>query len=67
MHRPTPKVTALTDQSPRQTNIQNGLQEVLLIENDINTAPFTPAVYDCVPTQPWSVAPADLADANRWG
>jgi len=47
-------------------------QEVLLIENDINTAPFTPAVYDCVPPQPWSVSEADLADPNRcaaggWG
>ncbi|EFJ53011.1 hypothetical protein VOLCADRAFT_55673 [Volvox carteri f. nagariensis] len=38
---------------------------VLLIENDINTNPFTPAVHDCVPPLPWSVSPADLADPNR--
>jgi exosome complex exonuclease DIS3/RRP44 len=40
---------------------------VLLIENDINTAPFTPAVYECVPPQPWSVSEADLADHYRCG
>ncbi len=40
-------------------------QEVILIENDINTNPFTPAVYDCVPPLPWSVSPADLADPRR--
>lgn len=39
---------------------------MLLIENDINTAPFTPAVHDCVPPLPWSVTEADLADPNRW-
>ncbi|KAG2491107.1 hypothetical protein HYH03_010551 [Edaphochlamys debaryana] len=39
--------------------------EVLLIENDINTSPFTPAVHDCVPPLPWSVTPADLADPHR--
>ncbi|KAI8464454.1 MAG: hypothetical protein J3K34DRAFT_526194 [Monoraphidium minutum] len=39
--------------------------EVLLIENDINTAPFTPAVHDCVPPLPWSVTDTDLADPNR--
>lgn len=39
--------------------------EVILIENDINTNPFTPAVYDCVPPLPWSVSPADLADPRR--
>ncbi|GIL78962.1 hypothetical protein Vretifemale_8329 [Volvox reticuliferus] len=39
--------------------------EVILIENDINTNPFTPAVHDCVPPLPWSVSPADLADPNR--
>lgn len=36
--------------------------EVLLIENDINTSPFTPAVHDCVPPLPWSCdAPTELA------
>jgi len=35
--------------------------EVVLIENDINTSPFTPAVHACVPPLPWSVTPADLA------
>lgn len=39
--------------------------EVLLLENDINTAPFSPAVHACVPPLPWSVTQADLADPNR--
>ena len=41
--------------------------EVLLIENDINTSPFSPAVHACVPPLPWSVSQADLDDPNRWG
>ena len=39
--------------------------EVLLIENDINTSPFSPAVHACVPPLPWSVTQADLDDPNR--
>ncbi|KAL4428262.1 hypothetical protein ABPG75_002351 [Micractinium tetrahymenae] len=39
--------------------------EVLLIENDINTNPFTSAVHACVPPLPWSVSEADLADPSR--
>lgn len=39
--------------------------EVLLLENDINTSPFSPAVHACVPQLPWSVTAADLADLNR--
>ncbi|KAL4433106.1 hypothetical protein ABPG77_006533 [Micractinium sp. CCAP 211/92] len=39
--------------------------EVLLIENDINTNPFTSAVHACVPPLPWSVSDADLADSSR--
>lgn len=36
--------------------------EVLLIENDIKTTPFTPAVHDCVPPLPWKCDPeAELA------
>ena len=38
---------------------------MLLIENDINTAPFTPAVYDCVPPTPWAVSPEDLSEPGR--
>jgi exoribonuclease R len=41
--------------------------QVLLIENDINTNPFTQAVHACVPPLPWSVSEADLADPNRCG
>ncbi len=41
------------------------LQEVLLIENDINTAPFSPAVHACVPPLPWVVTEADVADPQR--
>ncbi len=39
--------------------------EVLLLENDINTSPFSPAVHACVPALPWSVTDADLKDPNR--
>lgn len=39
--------------------------QVLLIENDINTNPFTSAVHACVPPLPWSVSDADLADSSR--
>jgi len=39
--------------------------QVLLIENDINTNPFTPAVHACVPPLPWSVTEADVADPSR--
>lgn len=40
--------------------------EVLLLENDINTSPFTPAVHACVPPLPWSVTQGDIDDPNRW-
>ena len=40
--------------------------EVLLLENDINTSPFSPAVHACVPPLPWSVTQADSSDPNRW-
>ncbi|KAK9849652.1 hypothetical protein WJX84_007532, partial [Apatococcus fuscideae] len=33
--------------------------EVLLIENDINTSPFTPGVHACVPPLPWSIQKSD--------
>ncbi|GAX77417.1 hypothetical protein CEUSTIGMA_g4862.t1 [Chlamydomonas eustigma] len=39
--------------------------EVLLIENDIITTPFTPAVHDCVPPLPWKVTDAELSDPVR--
>ena len=47
--------------------------QVLLIENDINTNPFTQAVHACVPPLPWSVSEADLVcwwwvvGGGRWG
>ncbi len=40
-------------------------RQVLLLENDINTAPFSPAVHACVPPLPWAVTAADVADPNR--
>lgn len=40
--------------------------EVLLIENDINTSPFSPAVHACVPPLPWSVTQSDIDDPNRY-
>ena len=39
--------------------------QVLLVEHDINTSPFTPAVHACVPPLPWSVTQADIDDPNR--
>ncbi|GLC34112.1 hypothetical protein PLESTB_000838700 [Pleodorina starrii] len=39
--------------------------EVILIENDINTNPFTPAVHACVPPLPWAVGPSELSDPRR--
>ena len=39
--------------------------EVLVLENDIDTRPFTEAVHACVPPLPWAVSPADLAEAGR--
>lgn len=39
--------------------------EVLILENDINTAPFPPAVHACVPPLPWHVAQSDIADPHR--
>ena len=51
--------------SPAPPNAHSCVQ-VLLIENDINTNPFTQAVHACVPPLPWSVGEADLADPNRW-
>jgi exosome complex exonuclease DIS3/RRP44 len=39
--------------------------EVLLIENDINTAPFSPAVHACVPPLPWKVTEEDINDPHR--
>lgn len=39
--------------------------QVLLIENDINTNPFTAAVHACVPPLPWTVSQADLDDPQR--
>ncbi len=39
--------------------------EVLLIENDIITTPFTPAVHDCVPPLPWKVGRIALGPVLR--
>lgn len=39
--------------------------DVILLENDINTQPFSQAVHDCVPPLPWSVTEADVCEPNR--
>ena len=41
------------------------MQEVVLIENDINTSPFTPAVHECVPTLPWHVNEEHILQPGR--
>ena len=52
---------------PSRTHTPNRAlpQEVLLLENDINTSPFTPAVHECVPPLPWAVTDADTSDPHR--
>lgn len=35
--------------------------DALLLEYDVNTAPFTPAVHACVPPLPWTVTDSDVA------
>ncbi|KAL5706081.1 Exosome complex exonuclease RRP44 A [Ranunculus cassubicifolius] len=39
--------------------------EAILIENDINSRPFTKQVLDCLPPLPWFVSSEDLANPNR--
>ncbi|GAQ85435.1 Ribonuclease II/R family protein [Klebsormidium nitens] len=39
--------------------------ELLLMENDINTRPFSQAVLNCLPPLPWSVSDADVAKPWR--
>eukprot|EP00884_Botryococcus_braunii_P014654 jgi/Botrbrau1/2318/Bobra.39_1s0007.1 len=39
--------------------------DVLLLEHDIATTPFTNAVLACLPPLPWSVTQADLDDPHR--
>ncbi|KAK9713411.1 hypothetical protein RND81_06G025500 [Saponaria officinalis] len=39
--------------------------EVVLIENDINSRPFSSQVLACLPPLPWSVAPEHITDPNR--
>lgn len=39
--------------------------QVVLIENDINSRPFSSQVLSCLPPLPWSVSPEDLANPNR--
>jgi exosome complex exonuclease DIS3/RRP44 len=34
--------------------------EMLLVENDINTNPFTEAVYACLPNLPWDSAAQEV-------
>ncbi|PKA52121.1 Ribonuclease II, chloroplastic/mitochondrial [Apostasia shenzhenica] len=39
--------------------------EVVLIENDINTRPFSAQVLACLPPLPWSLSSEDLANPHR--
>ncbi|KAE8645869.1 exosome complex exonuclease RRP44 homolog A [Cucumis sativus] len=39
--------------------------EVVLIENDINSRPFSSQVMTCLPPLPWSVSPVDIANPIR--
>lgn len=37
----------------------------MLIENDINSRPFSSQVLACLPPLPWSLSPEDLANPHR--
>lgn len=39
--------------------------QVVLIENDINSRPFSSQVLACLPPLPWSVSSEDLANPIR--
>ncbi|XP_058098266.1 exosome complex exonuclease RRP44 homolog A [Magnolia sinica] len=39
--------------------------EVVLIENDINSRPFSVQVLACLPPLPWTLSPEDLENPNR--
>ena len=41
--------------------------QVILVEHDIITSPFTAAVHACVPPLPWSVAQSDIDQPGRRG
>jgi exoribonuclease R len=41
------------------------MKQVVLIENDINTRPFSTQVLACLPSLPWTLSPEDLANPNR--
>ena len=41
------------------------MKQVVLIENDINTRPFSTQVLACLPPLPWTLSPEDLANPNR--
>lgn len=38
---------------------------MVLIENDINTRPFSAQVLACLPPLPWTLSPEDLANPHR--
>ena len=40
-------------------------QDVLLLENDIISSPFTPGVLACLPPLPWAVGPEEEKDPDR--
>ncbi len=39
--------------------------EVVLLEHDVNSAPFSAAVHACVPPLPWSVTDMDVREKGR--
>lgn len=39
--------------------------QVVLIENDINSRPFSAQVLACLPPLPWTLSADDLANPNR--
>lgn len=38
---------------------------MVLIENDINSRPFSAQVLACLPPLPWTLSAEDLANPNR--
>lgn len=41
------------------------MKQVLLIENDINSRPFSAQVLACLPPLPWTLSSEDLGNPNR--
>lgn len=49
----------------KQTDLPVCILQVVLIENDINSRPFSSQTLACLPPLPWSVSSEDLSNPIR--